>query len=70
MTVQCSFGKLFHFLFLCLGQPPGCAKDDKFLFTVLTVGEIILCWQSLVPGRGLKIKSFETLLGLRGSSRI
>lgn len=65
MTVQCNFGKSFHFfLFLSLAQSPGCAKDDKSLFTVLTVGEIILCWQSLVPGRGLKMKGFETLLGL------
>lgn len=65
MTVQCNFGKSVHFFIFVVRAISGlCPEDDKSLFTVLTVGEIILCWQSLVPGRGLKMKGSETLLGL------
>lgn len=58
----------FYFYFLCTDHSVGCAKDGKFLFSVLTEKEIMLCWQPSVPGRGLKMKGFETLMGLWGSS--
>lgn len=65
------FDKSFHsfyFHFLCTDHSVSCAKDGKFLFSVLTEKEIMLCWQPSVPGRGLKMKGFETLMGLWGSS--
>lgn len=55
------------FLFM-LRHSLSCVKDDKFLFSVVTGEEIMLCWQPSVPSRGLKMKGFETLMGLWDSS--
>lgn len=68
VTARCSFGKSFNFFFSCSGHSLSCVKDDKFIFSVITVEEIMLCWQPPAPSRSLKIKGFETLMGLWGGS--
>lgn len=67
-SVWCSFGKSFQFSFLCSGYSLSCVRDEKFLFGVITVEEIMLCWQPSVSSGGLRMKSFETLVALWGSS--
>lgn len=69
VTAQCSVGKSFNFFFSCSRYSLSCVKDDKFLFSVITVGEIMLCWQPPVPSRGLKMKDFGILMGIWGSGR-